>query len=114
MMVFNQATVYGFGRPPEFQCNTAVYAYRLFAADRSMDAQAYAEAKQMVKEQPGFQSDWNLRQGLPKSQLSVVTPRWTVERPPFRARAMALAGDVLLAAGPPRRARRAGCSVPSG
>jgi outer membrane protein assembly factor BamB len=101
IMVFGGATVYGFGRRPEFQCNAAVYQYRLFAADRAMEAQAYDEAKQKVKEQKGFHSDWKLRQDLPKTQLSVVTPRWAVDRPPFRARALALAGNVLLAAGPP-------------
>jgi len=103
LMVFDRATVYGFGRLPEYQINSAVYEYRLFATDRAMDAKAYDEAKEKVTEgkDKGFHSDWKLRQGMPKSRLSVVVPRWAVERPPFRAWAMALAGDVLLAAGPP-------------
>ena len=101
LLVFDATTAYGFGRKPEFQCNSAVYQYRLFAANRVMPADEYRTAAAQVVEQKGFHSDWALRQSLPRERLSVVKPRWSVDEPPFHARAMALAGDTLFAAGPP-------------
>ena len=104
LLAFSKDTVYGFGRKPEFQVNSAVYAYQLFAAARAVSPEDYAKAIANVTEEgkpKGYHSDWKLRQGLPASQLSAVAYKWATYTPPFEARALVLAGNTLFAAGPP-------------
>ena len=104
LLVFNADTVFGFGRAPAFQINSAAYEYRFFAAARAPSLEDYQKAVANVTEKgkpKPFHSDWKLRQGYDRSQLSAADYRWSVEKPPLEARALVLAGDVLFAAGPP-------------
>ena len=104
LLSFNADTVYGFGRKPEFQVNSAAYEYRFFAAARKIPPAEYAKAIANVTEDgkpKGYHSDWRLRQGLAPNQLSAASYRWSMDRPPFEARALVLVGGTLFAAGPP-------------
>jgi len=104
LLVFNADTVYGFGRKPEFQLNSAAYEYRFFAAARTLPAADYQKAIANVTEKgkpKGYHSDWQVRRALAPSQLSAAAYRWSMDRPPFEARALVLAGGTLFAAGPP-------------
>jgi hypothetical protein len=104
LLVFNADTVFGFGRQPAFQINSAAYQYRFFAAARAPLPEEYQKAVANVTEKgkpKPFHSDWKLRQGYERSELSAADYRWSIEKPPLEARALVLAGDVLFAAGPP-------------
>jgi len=105
LLVFDAKTVFGFGREPAFQINSAPYQYRFFAAARFPSTEAYGKAIAVVTEKgkpKGFHSDWKLRQGYERSQLSAADYRWSLQRPPFEAHALVLAGETLVAAGPPK------------
>jgi len=104
LLVFNDKTVFGFGREPAYQINSAAYQYRFFAAARFPSPEDYGKAIAVVTEKgkpKGFHSDWKLRERYKRSELSAAEYEWSVERPPIEAHAMVLAGEVLVAAGPP-------------
>ena len=104
LLVFSADTVFGFGREPAFQINSTSYQYRFFAAARFPSPENYRKAIAVVTEEgkpKGFHSDWKLREGYQRSELSAAEYRWSVERPPIEAHALVLAGDALVAAGPP-------------
>jgi len=104
LLVFDAKTVFGFGREPAFQINSAAYQYRFFAAARFPAPEEYRKAIAVVTEKgkpKGFHSDWKLREGYERSQLSAADYRWSLERPPLEARALVLVGEMLVAAGPP-------------
>ena len=104
LLVFSADTVFGFGREPAFQINSTSYQYRFFAAARFPSPEDYGKAIAVVTEKgkpKGFHSDWKLREGYPRSELSAAEYRWSVERPPIEAHALVLAGEALVAAGPP-------------
>ena len=104
LLVFDAKTVFGFGREPAFQVNSAAYQYRFFAAARFPAPEEYRKAIAVVTEKgkpKGFHSDWKLREGYERSQLSAADYRWSLERPPLEARALVLVGETLVAAGPP-------------
>jgi outer membrane protein assembly factor BamB len=104
LLVFNADTVFGFGRQPAFQVNSAAYEYRFFAAARAPSPEEYQKAIANVTEKgkpKPYHSDWKLRQGLAPNQLSAADYRWSVDKPPLEAKALVLAGDLVFAAGPP-------------
>jgi outer membrane protein assembly factor BamB len=108
MLVCDDATVYGYGRQPEFFVNGSVLEYRLFAAPRETSAEAIERARKAAgrinaagKQKNADGSDWKLRQSFPLTERAAPQPRWAVDRPPLLVRAMALAGRTLLVAGPP-------------
>jgi outer membrane protein assembly factor BamB len=103
LLVFNADTVFGFGRKPQFQTNSAAYQYRLFATARTMSEAAYkaATAEVTAKGRGKFYSDWENREKYTQSQLSTNSCAWSLNDPAFRARGMVLAGPTVFAAGPP-------------
>jgi outer membrane protein assembly factor BamB len=103
LLVFNADTVYGFGRKPQFQLNSAAYQYRFFATARNVTEQAYkAAVEKMRKKGAGASwSDWQARAKLEQSQLSTASCAWSLDDPAFRPRGMVLAGPTVFAAGPP-------------
>jgi len=103
LLVLSGDSVYGFGRKPQFQINSAAYQYRFFATARKIGEKAYKQAIGNVTEKgrPKFHSDWQARGRYKLSELSTAACRWSVNDPAFRARAMILAGKTLFAAGPP-------------
>jgi len=88
--VFDDKTVYGFARKPQYYRWTTPVEYHLFAMDKE---------PQLVKV-PGDSSGYQRR--LEKCQTPQVHPvfRWTGTLP-ILVRAMVLAGKTLAVAGPP-------------
>jgi hypothetical protein len=94
LMVFNDDTVYGFGRHWQYYRWTTPLEFELFAANKQADrVQAGTERKPIKKE--------GKRTG--KSRDLPVTrfiPSWAADTP-IQATALVLAGDTLFVAGPP-------------
>jgi len=108
IMVFDDATAYGFDRKPESVCNASVYEYYLYAANKAMDtgsirrlASASARIDAASDKKSANASDWKLRKGFPICDLTAVGFKWAEANLPIQARAMALADKTLFVAGPP-------------
>jgi hypothetical protein len=94
LMVFDEDTVYGFGRHRQYYRWTAPLEFELFAADKQAElVQAGTERKPIKKD--------GKRTG--KSRDLPVTrfiPSWAADTS-IQATALVLAGDTLFVAGPP-------------
>jgi len=108
MLVFDQTTVYGFGRQPEFWCNNSVLRYEYFAADKGIQEDAVRRVLEATgrmnaqsDKKSADSSDWALRQRFPRDGLTAVAYQWVQQSPPVLARALVLAGKTLWMAGPP-------------
>ena len=97
ILVCDDSTVFGYGREPQYLCNSSVFEYRLFAADKKFLPRRANQVRKVRKDIV----DWKKLARLPESSLSAVGYRWKRLHPPMLARAMALAGDTLFVAGPP-------------
>jgi hypothetical protein len=108
MLVFNEDSVYGYGRKPEFYVWSAALEYQLFAAERDVKQEAIdftlaANQKQESKDGHGHEItfDRTLMRNYPLNEISAIGFRWRNEEPPLLARAMVLADQTLFVAGPP-------------
>ena len=110
MLVFNDDTVYGYGRKPNLYVWSSALEYQLFAADRSMDEKAIertlaANRKQESRGKDGHGHEITFDRKLYGSyslpEISAVDFKWRQEDPPLQARAMVLADKALFVAGPP-------------
>jgi len=97
ILAFDERNVYGYGRDPQYLCNSSVLEYRLFCADKRFDPTAAPRLKKALR----VTVDWRKLDALPEEELTIVNYRWKVEHPPLLVRAMALAGDKLYVVGPP-------------
>jgi hypothetical protein len=98
ILVFDDERVYGYGRMPEYLCNSSVLEYRLFAAGKAINP---ARAKKL-KNAPADTVNWKSRVAkLTPEQRTAVDYKWLRSQPPLLARAMVLAGETLFVAGPP-------------
>ncbi len=107
LSVDNKA-VYGFGRTPRHMVNSSVLEYEIYAAERTVTPEAIARvraASGRINSRSAFKSanasDWRLRYFFSDRDLSAVGVRWKIQQPSVLVRAMAVAGGVLFAAGPP-------------
>jgi len=108
ILAFDDSTVYGYGRMPEYLCQSSVLEYYLFAADKDADdaeirrvRKAEGQMNASSKNRNASAADWKLRKGFPMTDRSAVCFRWFQEHPPLQVRAMVLADDRLVVAGPP-------------
>lgn len=108
ILVFDDATVYGYGRKPEYYTNTSVLEYELFAARKQPSNEAIRRVRAGEREinarsarKGADSSDWKLRQMFPRDRLSAAEFQWLYDQPSVLVRAMVLAGRTLFAAGPP-------------
>ncbi len=108
MLVFDEDTVYGYGRQPQLYVWSAALEYQLFAAERDVKQEAIqqtlaANNKQESAEEHGHEItfDRELMRQYPLSEISAIDFKWRQEGPPLLARAMVLAGKTLFVAGPP-------------
>jgi len=108
ILVFDDARVYGYGRKPEYNCNTSVLEYELFGADKNPSNEAIRRLRagerqiNAQSERKGADSsDWKLRQMFPRASLTAARFQWTTDQPAVHVRAMVLAGPTLFVAGPP-------------
>lgn len=99
ILSFDGTHVYGYGRHPQYLCNSSVLEYRLFAADKRLDPERLAKVTKTKIAQNTV--NWKNRAKFPESQLSAVHRKWMIEKPELMARAMVLADRTLFVAGPP-------------
>lgn len=98
ILVFDDQRVYGYGRDPEYLCNSSVLEYRLFAAGKRIVPERVKNLKNARQDTV----NWRTRADeLEPDQRTAVDFGWVNEHPPLLARAMVLAGDTLFVAGPP-------------
>ncbi|MBC8874726.1 MAG: PQQ-binding-like beta-propeller repeat protein [Planctomycetes bacterium] len=91
ILCFNDDNVFGYGRDPEYLCNSSVLEYRLYSA-----AKQAQEGKAV-----GSSVTWKSLAEQPEEKLTRLAFHWKVAHPPLLVRAMALANDTLFVAGPP-------------
>jgi hypothetical protein len=102
MLVFDSDRVYGFGREPGLFVWSHVLENHLFCSAKRADEEAIAGVKQW-SDKAGRDAVFNRRftRQTPVGQRLAPNQHWSVSHPPLHVRAMALAGETLLAAGPP-------------
>jgi outer membrane protein assembly factor BamB len=99
ILAFDDTHVYGYGRHPQYLCNSSVLEYRLFAADKKLDPDRTARVRKAKI--PQNTVNWKNRAKRPELELSAVHRKWMIEKPELIARAMVLADRTLFVAGPP-------------
>ncbi|NOX56935.1 MAG: PQQ-binding-like beta-propeller repeat protein [Planctomycetes bacterium] len=112
LLVFNEQTIYGYGRSFYPGGNAGQWnrgeRYRLFAAPKSVASVTPRSAETRRGRPPQGQKARKGRKGRgraerrnrPPQNRSLVQCRWSVE-PPYEAKALLLAADTLFLAGPP-------------
>ncbi len=108
ILCFDDQAVYGYGRKPEYMVNASVIEYQLFASNKTVSAEDINRLRRVERsmnnrrpERNANSSDWRLRWFFAKKGLSAAKFQWRVDQPSVFARAMCVAGDKLLVAGPP-------------
>ena len=99
ILAFDDSHVYGYGRDPEYLCNSSILEYRLFAADKELDLERIARVREAgIKED---NVNWKNRSERPVSDLCAVSYKWQGRHPPLLVQAIVLADRTLFVAGPP-------------
>jgi len=104
IMVFDDERIYGFGRRPMYWLWSPALEYHLFAAAKKVAPEDIERAQKGVK-QLSKEKRWLFNRELtrPMSErlLSAMNVKWSNAKPDILVRAMVLAGDRLVVAGPP-------------
>jgi outer membrane protein assembly factor BamB len=107
LMVYDGSSVYGFGRKPEYLCQSSVLEYQLYAAekeirDESIKRVMAAERRMNAasEKRNASAADRGVRKKFPLSDRSAAGYKWLKENPPIHVRAMVLANETLFVAGP--------------
>ena len=108
LLVSDESSVYGYGRKPEFLCNASVLEYHLYASDKAIRGESISRVGKAAgrinaksNKRNADSSDWKLRQGFSRDELSAANFKWSNGNPPLQVRAMVLADKTLFVAGPP-------------
>ena len=104
LLVFDDETVYGFGRKPSLFVWTPVLEYHLFAAEKHPKAdriEHVVEADGRMGKDKWAIMDRFITTAAPKEDISAVGLKWSGEDPGLLVRAMVLADGKLFVAGPP-------------
>jgi len=100
-MVFNDTTVYGFGRKPQFYRWTTPMEYQLFATPKQPKAVSANPARTARQRRAGQRAAVRPKRGSPgRTPARRIAFDWTGEVP-ILVRAMVLAAEILFIAGPP-------------
>ncbi len=103
IMVFDDERIYGFGRRPKYWVWTPALEYHLFAAARTLTPEDIERAEEGVR-QLSKHKRWIFNREvtgeLPDRLLSAMNLAWSDGEPDLLVRAMVLAGDRLVVAGP--------------
>ena len=91
ILCVGDAAVFGYGRDPQYLCNSSLLEYRLYSAAK--EAQEGEAVKPSVT--------WKSLAEQPEARLTRLAFNWKKPHPPLLVRAMALANDTLFVAGPP-------------
>ena len=107
ILCYDDERVYGYGRKPQYMVNSSVIEYQFFAADKSVTRETIDRIRKAEramnarsKKRNASSSDWRLRHFFPPKELTATQFRWTLDQPSVLARAMAVAADAVLVAGP--------------
>jgi outer membrane protein assembly factor BamB len=108
LLVRDESSVYGYGRKPEFLCNASVLEYHLYASDKAISGESISRVGKAIrrinaksKKRNADSSDWKLRQGFSRDELSAANFKWSHGDLPLQVRAMVLTDKTLFVAGPP-------------
>lgn len=108
LLVFDDDSVYGYGRQPEFFAQSSVLEYLLFSAEKKANPEEIQRVQEATnrmdkkaEKRNASAADWGLRKEFPFSDRTAVNFQWKHDNPPFSVRAMVLADDTLFIAGPP-------------
>jgi len=108
IMVFDDESIYGYARKPEYMVNASVLEYHLYAADKYLKPESIERVRRSrgpinakSKKKNANSSDWQVRQGFDAKTLWAADTRWSQEQPTLLVRAMVLADQTLFVAGPP-------------
>jgi outer membrane protein assembly factor BamB len=107
LMVCDESHVYGFGRKPEYMCQSSVLEYQLYAAEKQIDSEqirrvikAEKSMNATSKKRNSSAADRGIRKKFPLSDRSAANYKWLQEDPPIHVRAMVMANEKLFIAGP--------------
>jgi len=105
LMVFDDETIYGYGRQPHLYVWSPALEYRLYAAEKNVRPESVARAVAGRRELEKRDGRWIFNREvtgqLSVEQLSAADVKWSRNQPPLIARAMALTTGTLFVAGPP-------------
>jgi outer membrane protein assembly factor BamB len=105
LLVFDDDTVYGYGRKPHYFVWSPALEYRLYAAEKHVKPESVERVTAGRRGLDKKSRRWIFNRTVTGSQtvkqLSAVDLKWSQNEPPLYARAMALAGKTLFVAGPP-------------
>jgi outer membrane protein assembly factor BamB len=108
IMVFDNDSVYGYARKPQYMVNASVLDYHLYAAEKQVNPESIQRVRRTngpinakSKNKNANSSDWQVRQGFSAKRLWAADTRWSREKVPLLVRAMVLADGKLFIAGPP-------------
>lgn len=110
MLVFNDETVFGYGRQPRLYVWSSALEYQLFAAVRNVKPESIARVDAANRRQEGsgpgghghgITFDRKVYGSYPLREISANEFQWRHENPSLQARAMVLANETLFVAGPP-------------
>jgi outer membrane protein assembly factor BamB len=107
LLVCDESYVYGFGRKPEYMCQSSVLEYQLYAAEKEIDSEqirrVIAAEKRMnasSKKKSASVADRGVRKKFPLSDRSAASYKWLQEDPPIHVLAMVGGNETLFIAGP--------------
>jgi len=108
ILAVDDSRVYGYGRKPEYLCQSSVLEYQLFGTEKEIDDEAIGRVVAATKrmnaksdKRNASACDWKLRKSFPLADRSATRFAWSHDQPTLVARAMVLADGTLFVAGPP-------------
>ncbi|MDP6524051.1 MAG: PQQ-binding-like beta-propeller repeat protein [Kiritimatiellia bacterium] len=106
MLVFNEESVFGYGRQPRMYVWSSANEYQLYSAKREITPEAIGRVQATNRKQEGTHGhiitfDRKAYGKYPLKEISAIEFDWRRENPPLQARAMVLTDDKLFVAGPP-------------
>jgi len=105
ILSFDENTIYGFARKPQFLAQSPTIEYQLYKADRCPAADGPARVQETASEHR--KHEWNQTQWLSRGrlykpeQLTALGYHWIKPDMPIHVRAMVLTKDILFVAGSP-------------
>ena len=105
ILSFDEKTIYGFARKPNFLAQAPTIEYQLYKADKRPAADGPERVEKNAAEHTA--REWNQTQWLSRGklytprQLTAVSYQWIKPDLPIQARAMVLTKEALFIAGPP-------------
>jgi outer membrane protein assembly factor BamB len=105
ILSFDEGTIYGFARKPQFLAQAPTVEYHLYKADKRPDSDGAARVQEAASEHT--EREWNQTQWLSRGklyrpeQLTAINYHWIKPDLPMQVRAMVLTKNALFIAGSP-------------